>query len=629
MLELVDPGKYPEISAGAAYLLAGLRPEDIARSSNTDSSSSSGNNNGNGNSAFNYRGGGNNNNAGASPGGKRDGSSAASNGGGGSSSSSSNGDESRGVPHIDPRLLPGMIHRHALPADEKMATELALHQLAQGLSWVARASAGAAEQGVHEQQWQHRQLVLASLDRASTLYYRRGSFSLQQREPGPCLQNVMLALQCRAGTRVMEGAAATAAAAAATAAAEAEVATASTGSAFAYAATVPSGVGKLSTAVASRDLVAAAMPSVTFKPEKEDDLLAAILEMAGDVLSQLKGFCGTDSDALDEAHTGMWQRTRTDAVFMSLVQFLSARTAKVAPGHTFDPDAWFENWEAEVAAEDAAGDGRSSSTSTCSASSLPSSPPLTLPLPPSPPLSKAGRRENGVLPTMATSGEVWEGLELPLDIRAAESTIFAAAAHVYEKAERHHLATAVPSPSHGSSRGMRSGTNYATAPPTLLLQKLGNARNMFGSLLLDATAAVDTSLGGTSVETANTLWQRSFSVLSQSLSSFESAGDLINTALVSCNLGKLMRVGYRAALMQGRVDALPSDREKQLHDKAIQFYQHAAGALGRREVHPDVWDRVNLELAGAYLAFAVLHESIPYDQSQRHFVLELLQKALR
>lgn len=90
-----------------------------------------------------------------------------------------------------------------------------------------------------------------------------------------------------------------------------------------------------------------------------------------------------------------------------------------------------------------------------------------------------------------------------------------------------------------------------------------------------------------------------------------------------------MRVGYRAALMQGRVDALPSDRETQLHDKAIQFYQHAAGALGRRACHPDVWDRVNLELGGAYLAFAILHESIPDGRRQRQFVVELLQKALR
>ena len=53
--------------------------------------------------------------------------------------------------------------------------------------------------------------------------------------------------------------------------------------------------------------------------------------------------------------------------------------------------------------------------------------------------------------------------------------------------------------------------------------------------------------------------------------------------------------------MQGRIDALPSAREKQLHDKAIQFYKQAAGSLGRRELHPAIWDSINLELAGAYL----------------------------
>jgi hypothetical protein len=99
------------------------------------------------------------------------------------------------------------------------------------------------------------------------------------------------------------------------------------------------------------------------------------------------------------------------------------------------------------------------------------------------------------------------------------------------------------------------------------MQKLGNARNMYGAYLLDATSAIDTSRGGAEVDTANTLWQQSFSLFTQSAEAFSAAADPVNAALVSCNLGKLMRVGYRAALMRGRIDAMPSPREHQLHDK--------------------------------------------------------------
>jgi hypothetical protein len=40
---------------------------------------------------------------------------------------------------------------------------------------------------------------------ASTLYYRRGVLCLEQCDAGTCLQNVMLALQCRAGAAAMQG----------------------------------------------------------------------------------------------------------------------------------------------------------------------------------------------------------------------------------------------------------------------------------------------------------------------------------------------------------------------------------------------------------------------------------------
>ena len=43
-----------------------------------------------------------------------------------------------------------------------------------------------------------------------------------------------------------------------------------------------------------------------------------------------------------------------------------------------------------------------------------------------------------------------------------------------------------------------------------------------------------------------------------------------------------------------------------MHNKAIEYYQIAGKMLGTREAYPEVWDMVMQELAGAYLALAVL-----------------------
>jgi hypothetical protein len=156
---------------------------------------------------------------------------------------------------------------------------------------------------------------------------------------------------------------------------------------------------------------------------------------------------------------------------------------------------------------------------------------------------------------MPRFGEVWEGLGLPLDLRTDKMAVMAAAIKVYETAEREYMDDSAPTfTKTGATAGGGGGGAHAVAGnsggssgrtqqvscPIALLQRLGNARNMLGAHLLEATSTIDTSRGQTNVETANALWQQAYSVLSQGVTAFESIADQINAALVNCNLAKLM-----------------------------------------------------------------------------------------
>lgn len=87
-----------------------------------------------------------------------------------------------------------------------------------------------------------------------------------------------------------------------------------------------------------------------------------------------------------------------------------------------------------------------------------------------------------------------------------------------------------------------------------------------------------------------------------------------------------MRVGYRALLMQGRIDCVPSRQEQQLHDKAIEFYTEALASLNKRSSHPALWDSINRDLGGAFLAFSKLLLAGPAADVMQ--VSQLLHKAL-
>lgn len=143
----------------------------------------------------------------------------------------------------------------------------------------------------------------------------------------------------------------------------------------------------------------------------------------------------------------------------------------------------------------------------------------------------------------------------------------------------------------------------------MLRRKLGNARNVLGTHLMGVAAAeADAPRMADTALDSDTAWHRSCSLLLRSAGDFEAVGDAVNQALVKCNLGKLMRVGYL------RLPSASGSRRRQLHNRAVAFYREAAEALGRRSAHPQVYDMVQAELAGASLAFAaLLQDGAPED----------------
>ncbi|EGD75925.1 hypothetical protein PTSG_00633 [Salpingoeca rosetta] len=52
--------------------------------------------------------------------------------------------------------------------------------------------------------------------------------------------------------------------------------------------------------------------------------------------------------------------------------------------------------------------------------------------------------------------------------------------------------------------------------------------------------------------------------------------------------------------------AVASTADRNLHMHAIQYYQQAKDCLARRAVHPQLWDRIQLELGGTHLGVAAL-----------------------
>eukprot|EP00051_Salpingoeca_urceolata_P013251 m.165807 g.165807 ORF g.165807 m.165807 type:complete len:1289 (+) comp17743_c1_seq4:199-4065(+) len=185
-----------------------------------------------------------------------------------------------------------------------------------------------------------------------------------------------------------------------------------------------------------------------------------------------------------------------------------------------------------------------------------------------------------------------------------------------------------------SSKGNQPKATGHVKP--LLLQKLGNALNVLASRKMETAAAIDTANSPEDMQAHLAFWQESHDLFTRALEAFRGAGDALNAALIQSNLGKLWRVGYRATLLHdaavGLVGPSTSKPQGEMHDQAVAWYDKAFKTLRRRETHPGIWDRINLEYAGACLAFATLiqdHPSAMEPERRNTQINHLLSQALQ
>uniref|UniRef100_A0A8D0BEJ2 Erythroid differentiation regulatory factor 1 n=1 Tax=Salvator merianae TaxID=96440 RepID=A0A8D0BEJ2_SALMN len=144
---------------------------------------------------------------------------------------------------------------------------------------------------------------------------------------------------------------------------------------------------------------------------------------------------------------------------------------------------------------------------------------------------------------------------------------------------------------------------------TQVLKRMGNIRNEIGVFYMNQAAALQSErVENKTVSVAEQqLWKKSFSCFEKGIQNFECIDDATNAALLLCNMGRLMRICAHAHCAAGEDFKREFSPEEALYyNKAIDYYLKALRSLGKREVHPAVWDSVNWELSTTYFTMATL-----------------------
>uniref|UniRef100_A0A8B9TWI1 Erythroid differentiation regulatory factor 1 n=1 Tax=Anas platyrhynchos TaxID=8839 RepID=A0A8B9TWI1_ANAPL len=144
-----------------------------------------------------------------------------------------------------------------------------------------------------------------------------------------------------------------------------------------------------------------------------------------------------------------------------------------------------------------------------------------------------------------------------------------------------------------------------------VLKRMGNIRNEIGVFYMNQAAAVQTErvVSKNVSTTEQQLWKKSFSCFEKGIQNFESIDDATNAALLLCNTGRLMRICAQAhCATEGDFKREFSPEEALYYNKAIDYYLRALRSLGKRDVHPAVWDSVNWELSTTYFTMATLQQ---------------------
>uniref|UniRef100_A0A671LHF6 Erythroid differentiation-related factor 1-like n=1 Tax=Sinocyclocheilus anshuiensis TaxID=1608454 RepID=A0A671LHF6_9TELE len=174
-----------------------------------------------------------------------------------------------------------------------------------------------------------------------------------------------------------------------------------------------------------------------------------------------------------------------------------------------------------------------------------------------------------------------------------------------------------------------------------VLKRLGNICNEMGVFYMNQAAAMQAERQGGEVRRSvcvaeQELWKKSFSCFEKGMQDFNAISDSVNTALLLCNIGRLMRICAQAhcvATSEHSRDEF-SPEEALYYNKAIDYYQRALKSLGCREGHSAVWDSVNWELSTTYFTLATLLQDYAplsrkaQEQIERE-VTESMMKSLR
>uniref|UniRef100_A0A8C2JDE6 Erythroid differentiation regulatory factor 1 n=1 Tax=Cyprinus carpio TaxID=7962 RepID=A0A8C2JDE6_CYPCA len=189
-----------------------------------------------------------------------------------------------------------------------------------------------------------------------------------------------------------------------------------------------------------------------------------------------------------------------------------------------------------------------------------------------------------------------------------------------------------------SCQGLNA-TLHALCYQLIVLKRLGNIRNEMGVFYMNQAAAMQAEKqgGGRSVCVAEQeLWKKSFSCFEKGMQDFNAISDSVNTALLLCNIGRLMRICAQAHCVTTSEHSRSefSPEEALYYNKAIDYYQRALKSLGVRESHSAVWDSVNWELSTTYFTLATLLQDYAplsrkaQEQIERE-VTETMMKSLR
>ncbi|KAL7480374.1 hypothetical protein ACHAW6_006072 [Cyclotella cf. meneghiniana] len=158
-------------------------------------------------------------------------------------------------------------------------------------------------------------------------------------------------------------------------------------------------------------------------------------------------------------------------------------------------------------------------------------------------------------------------------------------------------------------------SNDCESTPPLLFQRLGDACNEIGQILLKTSRQVlvsglpqEMTKISSSIEnphvSAIMLTSAQFWFL-QGLEQFVACKDLRNIALLRCNLCQCCKIRANAnVVLPGSANSIPNESEQYLQ-QAVDHLILAHDAMGHRETDPMTWDMVSEELAATLLVLGV------------------------